>query len=166
MVNTKRLILKVLSADDEKIISELFTDDIVKKTYMVPDFKDAEHLIKYFKRILEISQGSDHYLLGIYLKDSGELLGIINDTGLEKYESAELGYALLPRYHGKGYATEALGGMIEYLKGVGYKKIITGAFEDNIASIRVMEKNGMQRIEKTEKLQYRGIEHNIVYYSV
>ena len=166
MVSTKRLILKVLSADDEKVISELFTDDIVKKTYLVPDFKDSEHLCKYFKRILEISQGNEHYLLGIYLKDSGELLGIINDTGLNKYESAELGYALLPRYHGKGYATEALGGMIDYLKGVGYKTIITGAFEENIASIRVMEKNGMKRIEKTEKLVYRENEHKIVYYSI
>ena len=166
MIQTNRLLIKPLSIDDEGVISELFTDEIVKKTYMLPDFRDAEHLHSYFMRILAISEGSEHYMLGIYLKETGELTGIINDTVLEKYDLAELGYALLPRYHNKGYATEALSAMIGYLKNIGYKKIEAGAFEENLASTRVMEKSGMKRIEKTEKIQYRKKEHNCVYYSI
>lgn len=166
MIETQRLIIKPLLQEDEGVISELFTDEIVKKTYMLPDFRDSEHLHKYFLRILEISNGSEHYMLGIYLKETGELTGIINDTALEKYELAEVGYALLPRYHNMGYATEALSAMIGYLKEAGYKRIETGAFEDNLASARVMEKCGMKRIEKSEKIQYRGKEHNCIYYSI
>ena len=124
-------------------MSELFTDDTVKKTYLLPDFKDAEQLHNYFNRILALSNGNDRYLLGIYINNGTELVGIINDTGLERYESAEIGYALLPRYFNNGYATEAFGGMIKFLKEVGYKKVVAGAFEENKASIRVMEKCGL-----------------------
>ena len=147
MIKTERLILKPLTSDDEKAVSELFTDDTVKKTYLLPDFKDAEHLHNYFN-------------------NGTELVGIINDTGLEKYESAEIGYALLPRYFNNGYATEAFGGMIKFLKDVGYKKVVAGAFEENKASIRVMEKCGLVPKNESEKLEYRGKEHTVIYYFI
>lgn len=166
MIRTKKLILKPLSPEDEAIVSELFTDDTVKATYLLPDFKDAEHLHSYFERILALSNGAEHYLLGIYLDKGMELVGIINDTGYSKYEWIELGYALLPKYYNNGYATEALGGMIDHLKTLGYKEIKAGAFEENPASLRVMEKCGMKKTDFTEKLQYRGSEHTVVYYSV
>ena len=80
MIKTERLILKPLTSDDEKAVSELFTDDTVKKTYLLPDFKDAEQLHNYFNRILALSNGNDRYLLGIYINNGTELVGIINDT--------------------------------------------------------------------------------------
>ena len=166
MVKTERLILKPISESDEKVIYDLFTDSIVKKTYILPDFESYEQYSKYFQKLLNISNSSERYFWGIYLENSGELMGIINDTGLEKYEVAELGYALLPKYHNKGYATEALGGMIKYLKELGYKKIKTGAFEVNGASMRVMEKCKMTRNGETETYTYRGTEHNVIYYII
>ena len=42
MIKTERLIIKPIVSADEKVISELFTDNIVKKTYILPDFKDTE----------------------------------------------------------------------------------------------------------------------------
>jgi len=166
MIKTQGLIIKPLVPEDEAVISELFTDEIVKKTYILPDFKDSEHLHKYFLRILDISNNSEHYLWGIYVEESGELVGIINDTDIDAYEKIELGYALLPRYHNKGYATQALGAMIGYLKGIGYKKIETGAFEENSASIRVMEKCGMTKSGMTGEYDYRGEKHKVIYYSI
>ncbi len=166
MINTERLVIKPLTAEDEKAISKLFTDNIVKKTYILPDFKDPEHLSRYFMRILEISNSKEHYLYGVYLKDSMELVGMINDTEIDGNESIELGYAYLPEHFGKGYATEALGGMINYLKGLGFRRVNAGAFEENPASMRVMEKCGMTRTGMTGSLQYRGVEHKVIYYSV
>ena len=166
MIETERLVLKPFSYEDERVLSELFCDSDVKKTYLLPDFKDEDHLSKYFKRICEMSNSGKYYLFGIYLKENGELLGIINDTERNEFESVEIGYALLPRYHNKGYATEAFCALIQYLKGLGYKRVEAGAFEENLASIRVMEKCGMTKMGRTENLQYRGKEHTVVYYSV
>ena len=39
-------------------------------------------------------------------------------------------------------------------------------FEENIASKRVMEKCGMIPIGKEEYIEYRGVVHRCVYYSI
>ena len=57
---------------------------------------------------------------------------------------------------------EIRGGTIE----LGYAKVECGAFEENKASQRVMEKAGMVKIEKTEQIEYRGKIHNCVYYEI
>ena len=82
----------------------------------------------------------------------------------ENYD-IEVGYALLPAYHNRGFATEALVGAIEYLRGCGFSRILAGAFAENAASLRVMEKAGMVRIDKTDAIDYRGHMHTCIYYA-
>ena len=48
----------------------------------------------------------------------------------------------------------------------GCREILCGAFEENAASLRVMEKAGMQKLDKTEEIDYRGRLHRCVYYSM
>ena len=85
-------------------------------------------------------------------------------TRLGKDGGIELGYVIHPRFHGKGYMTQALKAAIEELFSDGYREVITGAFEENRASIRVMEKAGMILQGKTEEIEYRGKTHNCIYY--
>jgi RimJ/RimL family protein N-acetyltransferase len=92
------------------------------------------------------------------------LVGFLNDVEIEN-GAIELGYVIHPRFQGNGYATEALGIAIGELFHLGFQAVITGAFRQNAASIRVMEKNGMTRIEKTEPIEYRGKTHICVYYT-
>ena len=92
-------------------------------------------------------------------------MGILNATEVSG-DSVELGYALLPAFHGQGYATEALGALIEVLFAFGFRQVIAGAFEDNAASIRVMVKCGMQLLPKTDTVTYRGACHRCVYYGI
>jgi RimJ/RimL family protein N-acetyltransferase len=56
--------------------------------------------------------------------------------------------------------------MINYLFDLGFEEIITGAFEENAASIRVMQKCGMTRLSKTDSIDYRAKTHNCVYFSI
>ena len=44
--------------------------------------------------------------------------------------------------------------------------MVAGAFEENKASMRVMEKAGMTRITLEEDINYRGASHHCLYYSV
>lgn len=76
----------------------------------------------------------------------------------------ELGYVIHPAYQGKGYATEMLNAVLLDLKELGYIKVLAGAFEENIASIRVMEKCGMEKTDREEDIAYRGRKHHCVYY--
>ena len=90
---------------------------------------------------------------------------LVNDTEICG-KTIEVSYALHPDYHGRGFATEALGAVIPYLFSEGFDQILAGAFETNTASTRVMEKSGMKRTKMTSEIEYRGKTHKCVYYSI
>ena len=162
MLVTKRLVIRAFSGDDQEAVIRLFTDDTVKKTYMLPDFTVKEQAIRLFERMRELSFLKDRYVRGVYLDNT--FIGVVNDTGIEG-KKIEVGYAFLPAYYNQGYATEMLQAVIDDLFSKGFEEILAGAFEKNIASQRVMQKAGMKRIDMTEDVEYRGEVHHCVYYA-
>jgi len=161
-IQTARLMLKPISDSDQTAMISILTDDIVKKTYLLPDFRTKEQAVMLFSKLREYSRSDMHYVRGIYLNET--LIGILNDVEIRE-GSIELGYVIHPDYHNHGYATEALTAAIRDLFEHGFTTVIAGAFEDNLASIRVMEKAGMSRLNRNEEIEYRGDMHQCVYYS-
>ena len=162
MIETKRLTIKRMSEMDLEAALDLLTNDVVKKTYMLPDFEKREDAIPLFRRILELSLGDTRYVRGIYLND--HLIGYSNEVEVVE-KTIELGYLIHPDYHGKGYMTEALIALIPDLFALGYEEVVCGAFEENPASLRVMQKAGMTLLEKSDEIEYRGKVHRCIYYS-
>ena len=154
--------LAPLRAADLETMLDILTNDCVKQTYMLPDFPSREDAVPLFQRLVYLSGDSRRFVRGIYADET--LVGFLNDVEIEN-GAIELGYVIHPRFQGNGYATEALGIAIGELFHLGFQAVITGAFRQNAASIRVMEKNGMTRIEKTEPIDYRGKTHICVYYT-
>ena len=76
----------------------------------------------------------------------------------------ELGYVIHPDHHNRGYMTSALKLAVSDLFALGYQAVVCGAFEQNKASQRVMEKSGMVKMEKVDTVEYRGTTHICVYY--
>lgn len=161
-IETERLVLKPLTDSDRDNMIELLTNSEIKKTYMLPDFENEEQVEKLFQRIKTGSQADEVYQVGIFL--NGELIGFANEVEREE-DKIELGYMLHPKHHNNGYATEMLKAMIEEMFARGFAEVLAGAFEENLASMRVMEKSGMTRIEKADEIEYRGVVHKCVYYS-
>ena len=62
--------------------------------------------------------------------------------------------------------TAALRAAIGELFEKGHTQVVCGAFEHNLASMRVMEKAGMTRLEKTDEIEYRGKVHRCIYYGI
>jgi RimJ/RimL family protein N-acetyltransferase len=162
-ITTPRLTLSALRECDFDAVMAIFKNDVVKATYMVPDLPTREDEAKLFSRICELSMKNDRYVFGIFL--DGKLIGILNDTEINGV-NIEMGYALHPDYYNQGYATEACGAVIEHLFSKGFEVILAGAFEGNEASMRVMEKCGMKRTKMTAEIEYRGVTHKCVYYSI
>lgn len=161
-IQTKRLELKAMGKKDVPELVALLTDEEVGKTYMVPEFESKAQAEALAERLAALSEEPDRYVAGIFLEDL--LIGMLNET--ERTEEAlEVGYAIDSRYHGRGYGTEALTGAIEFFLARGFREVVAGAFAENAASLRIMEKSGMQRLEKTDTVTYRGKEHRCIYYS-
>ena len=71
-----------------------------------------------------------------------------------------IGYFLAESAWGKGFASELLAGFVGWCRRLGEVASLTGGVErDNVASIRVLEKNGFERVadadSATDELQYR-----------
>lgn len=163
MIKTARLVLKQLSRSDEKPMTELLTNDIIKATFMIPDFASQQEVQSAFEALRKQSLSENHYILGIYLNN--QLIGFVNDVETDN-DKIEIGYAIHPDYHNKGYATEALGVVIGDLFSKGYSEIVAGAFDDNQASLHIMEKCGMEQTDKVDFIDYHGKKHRCVYRSI
>lgn len=160
---TKRLECRPISADDREAVLDLLTNEIVGKTYMLPEFKSREDAVPLFERLVALSSDESRYIAGVCL--DGRFIGMMNDVEI-KGGTIEMGYAYLPDYYHRGYATEAFCGAIEYLFQKGFTTVLTGAFSQNAASLRVMEKCGMIRQEHTDEIVYRGTTHTCIYYAI
>jgi ribosomal-protein-alanine N-acetyltransferase len=162
-ITSKRLTLRNFKQSDKQAVTIIFFDEIVKKTYMIPDFHNEKEAEMLFNKLCGNSHSQHHFVYAICLDDT--LIGFINDVYIKDGE-IELGYVINSHYHRKGYMTEALSMAINELFRIGYKRIIAGYFVENIASKRVMEKCHMIPLEKEEEINYKGEKHLAKYYAI
>ena len=163
MIKTNRLTLKPMTEADVEAALDLLTNDIVKQTYMLPDFEQRSDAIPLFERIMKLSQDPTRFVRGIYLQD--HLIGSMNEV--ERIgSSVEIGYLVHPDYHNQGYMTEALAAVFPHLFKMGFQEVFCGAFEHNKASLRVMEKAGMTLMDRSDDVTYRGNVHHCIYYHI
>ena len=76
---------------------------------------------------------------------------LIGESGLHRPPDAlgtvEVGYAIVPAYRGRGFASEATRAVVEHaLARPDVRRVVAACLEDNAASIRVLEKLGMRRV--------------------
>lgn len=155
--------LRRLNSADQEAILEILTDKIVSKTYMLPNFAAKNDAIPLFNRLKALSEDESRFVRCISC--DGAAVGFLNDVEI-KDGRIELGYAIHPKHHNKGYMTAALKLAIAALFDLEYQEIVCGAFEGNDASLRVMEKSGMVPIPYSDTVEYRGQTHKCIYYAV
>ena len=154
--------LRTIEPADQERMLDILTSDQVNKTYMLPDFANREDAVPLFLRLMEMSRDAGNYVRAIAAEDG--LTGFLNRVEIQG-KTIELGYVIHPDFHGRGYMTKALQLAMEELFVLGYEEVLTGAFSTNIASIRVMEKCGMAKLDKTEEIPYQCVTHTCLYYS-
>lgn len=162
IIKTSRLEIKPYKESDRMGMIELLTNNEIKKTYMIPDFQTEEELTGMVKKLQEFSLSEDHFERGIYADDN--LIGFVNDVEIGN-DIIELGYVIHPVFHNNGYATEMLKSVIDELLHGKFSTVVAGAFVDNSASIRVMQKCGMVKIEKEDDVVYQGVKRHCVYFA-
>lgn len=90
----------------------------------------------------------------------------IGNAGLYKrpvLDHFDVGYALLPEFHGKGYAYEATAAVLEFAKESGLKKLYAITVAYNVRSIHLLEKLGLS-FEKLFRME--GDPEELSLYSV
>ena len=155
--------LRAFQESDWPRLAMLATSTEVNKTYMLPDFESTEKARPLFDRLSAMSKDETRYVRA--MEENGEFVGFCNDVERDG-DAVEIGYAMCPDVWGRGYATSALKLAIADLFELGFAQVVAGAFVENPASLRVMEKAGMDPIEKVDEIEYRGRTHTCVYRAI
>ena len=94
------------------------------------------------------------------LKDKDILIGDIGLHFLPDIAQVEIGYALDPLFQGKGYAEEAVRGVLRYLfKELKKHRVIASVDPDNERSIHLLLKLGMRKEAHFKKSYLIGDEY-------
>jgi [ribosomal protein S5]-alanine N-acetyltransferase len=166
--------LREISLNDAKSITSFINYNIAKNLYDVPYPYTMQNALDFIK-----SSHSDfnsfkamHFAVE-YKKASanGSLLfvGVISLKGIDIVsKKASLGYWIGEEYWDKGIATVAVQLIISYtFSELGLKEIYAYVFPENKASIRVLEKNGMNHVgEINEYHSLTGIYRTSLKYMI
>lgn len=143
-IETERLILRRITNNDVDEVFELRSNPETMKYIPRPLAKTTEDALEHIVMIEDKIETNIGINWGISLKNSPKLLGIIGFYRMqpENYR-AEIGYILLPEFHGKGIITEAVNRLITY----GFDDLKLHSIEavidpENFASEKVLQKCG------------------------
>ena len=144
-IKTERLVLRPLTLEDAPAFSKLASDyDIAKMTGSIPHpfpLFSAEFKIMYLRRQKERGLAYPYAIT----RNGRELIGVIDLFRSAPDAALEIGYWIGKPYWGQGLATEAAKAVIQEARDtLGVKALLAGAFVDNPASLRVLDKLGFQ----------------------
>ena len=145
ILETKRLILREMSTADAEDMLRLYSNPQVQKY-------TGENVITVLggihAKIKEKTDEYEHHGFGRWvtlLKDGLQFVGWAGLSYLPEFDEIDFGYRFLPKYWGNGFATEASHAILAYgFDKLNLNRIIAIAMKENKASIRVMEKVGME----------------------
>jgi ribosomal-protein-alanine N-acetyltransferase len=115
--------------------------------------QDLAEALPAFVQNMEKQPGSPTRVGLIILKTDRVLIGDIGFHGEPDEQGAvEIGYSIVPEYRNQGYATEMVKALIRWAFQEPDIKIITAeTLKDNIASIKVLTKAGMNCLASEDK---------------
>ena len=160
MTKTERLKLRSWTSDDLCFLDTFLGDPVVMK-YSERGVLDKKEQAAWLYRNGEPKQQT--YLpgtLAIEQINSEAVIGYVslsNDEDWIAHDEAELGFRLARAAWGYGYATEAIGGILNLASGLdGLARIVAIVDPHNIRSVRVLKKIGM--ISKSDVV-FEGYDH-------
>ena len=153
VLETERLILRRLSDEHAAFILQLLNEPSFLRNIGDKGVRTKADALEYI-RTGPISS-YERFGFGLYLvelKETGASIGLCGLVKRETLKHVDVGFAFLPAFWSKGYATEAAFAVVTYGKDVlGLNRIVAITTPDNLGSIRVLEKLGL-RFERMIRL--------------
>ncbi len=145
-IETERLNLRRFAPGDWKDLLEYMSDESLFH-YLGGGPLGEEELLRWLDAEVHVklTTPDQMFYLGIELKEQGKIIGHI---GLRFTDPLQAGLLVLlnPKYHGKGFAAEALQGLFRFcFKGIKLHRLTATSDTRNVAACKLFEKAGMRR---------------------
>lgn len=149
-IETKRVLLRPFKLSDAADVFEFGSNKEVCKYTGDPPLKSIEQAISLIKNVWFSDYEKYGYgRLAVVYKAENKVIGFAGLKYLPEFDKTDIGYRFLPKYWGKGLATEVSKEILKY--GFTYLKlneIIGIADPINVASCKVLEKIGLSLYKK------------------
>jgi ribosomal-protein-alanine N-acetyltransferase len=152
-IETPRLMVRSPAPGDLDAMCGVFCDELAMR--FVKAKETREQVQARMQRRIDLERERGFTMWTVERREDGEIVG---DCGLAPLEGTgpliEVGYHFAPPHWGAGYATECTVTVLRHgFNELKLDHIVAVAQPDNAASIRVMQKSGMQFVRNTT---YKG----------
>ena len=149
-VETERLVFKLYTDQDKEDFLRLLTDPLVMR-YVEKGPLTAEQAEVLWTRLIDdfYPKGVDT-IWAVFAKDNGRFVGNASlRPRPERQKDWEIGYYLRPEEWGKGFATEIASRLVRFgLETAGLREVFATVDKENLASINVLKKSGLEFFRK------------------
>ena len=146
VIETERLNLREVTERDAAFVLELLNDPDFVRNVADRGVRTLEEARRYIAERFVASYRRDGF--GFWLvepKGSTVPAGICGLVRRDTLPEVDVGYAFLPPFRSKGYASESAAAVLAYARDVvGLKRLLAITSPDNTVSMRVLEKLGMR----------------------
>jgi RimJ/RimL family protein N-acetyltransferase len=150
---TERLLLRRSSPEDAEAISSYRSDPAVNR-YQGWERTDPEAIRAEIEQMSSRSPGEPGgwVQLSVEERQSGRMVGDVGFSLVDgEPDVIKIGYTIAPAFQGRGYGTEAVGALVDYLFHTLRAEVVRAhASAQNGPSIRVAEKVGLRLAERYE----------------
>ena len=153
VLHTERLLLRKLTADD---ISSLVKYGNNKKVsdyvFSIPHPYEEPDAVFRISYVLNGFRARSRFVFAVILLETAEFVGEVS-LHLDNTKVSQLGYWIGEPFWNKGIATEAVRAVCQFgFKTLDLEKIYGTCHLQNIASSKVLERNGMVKISVTSNI--------------
>lgn len=152
VIETPRLVLREQTPDDAAFVLALTNDPDWLRYIGDRGVRTLDDARAYIDRAVEAYRRLGFGLWLVELRDGGVPVGLCGLIRRDGLEDVDVGFAFLPAYRGRGYASEAAAAVLDYgWRVVGLRRIVAIVSPDNAASVRVLERLGFS-FDRTVRL--------------
>lgn len=146
ILETERLSLRRLSADDAEFIFELVNQPSFIKNIGDRGVRTKADAVAYIQNGPVASYERFGFGLNLVeLKESGTAIGICGLLKRDSLPDVDIGFAFLPEFWSRGYAVESAAAIMDHGRSVlGLGRIVAITALENLGSIKVLEKIGFK----------------------
>lgn len=147
MIETKRTTLRPIEPQDNKQVFRYRSDSETNKYqgWIPKSLDDVTEFIS--KNPTEFNHPESWFQLVIIENETDDIIGDIGIHFMDRDNfQSEIGCTLSKNYHGKGFATETVSAVINYLfNTLGKHRIVTSIDPENTSSINLVKRLGLRK---------------------
>ena len=167
-LETSHLLLEPLAAAHAPAMFAQLQNDALYTWISVVPPESVAHLQERWERLeSRLAPAGDKAWLNWVVRQTsdGACVGKMDAEVNAASIATNIGYLFFPTFWGRGYASEAVSAVIEHLRQHGVEKLRATVTVGNMASNRVLEKNGFVRTRVIpENDMIRGVKHDDIEY--